>query len=380
MVDMSKGTGVVDTTATVTTVEEPKSLSQAFDIQTEKQQIVAKYQGSEEVEKLTEEIKVYEPNTIISFGSDITESISRASDAVLNNTNMAQLNQTSEMMKALTKIMDNFNIDDFKEEPKGLKALFTNAKKELDKFLSKYQTVGGQIDKIYVELKKYQSEIQDSNGHLEEMFNGNIEQYHTLEKYIVAGDQAIEEVRQYLSSVEVEFEQTGDQEKGMEVQSLQQALSLLEARVQDMRLAEHVAMQSIPMIRTMEFSNLNLARKIDSAFIITLPVFKQAVAQAILLKKQKIQADAMAELDAKTNEMLQKNAQNTVNQSKQILQMANSSSIQIETIEKNWQTIMRGIEDTNKMREELSKKREADKVRLEQIKSEFQSKHALPQK
>ena len=332
---MSKGTGVVDTTATVTTVEEPKSLSQAFDIQTEKQQIVAKYQGSEEVEKLTEEIKVYEPNTIISFGSDITESISRASDAVLNNTNMAQLNQTSEMMKALTKIMDNFNIDDFKEEPKGLKALFTNAKKELDKFLSKYQTVGGQIDKIYVELKKYQSEIQDSNGHLEEMFNGNIEQYHTLEKYIVAGDQAIEEVRQYLSSVEVEFEQTGDQEKGMEVQSLQQALSLLEARVQDMRLAEHVAMQSIPMIRTMEFSNLNLARKIDSAFIITLPVFKQAVAQAILLKKQKIQADAMAELDAKTNEMLQKNAQNTVNQSKQILQMANSSSIQIETIEKN---------------------------------------------
>ena len=39
-------------------------------------------------------------------------------------------------------------------------------------------------------------------------------------------------------------------------------------------------MQSIPMIKTMQFSNMNLVRKINSAFIITLPVFKQALAQA----------------------------------------------------------------------------------------------------
>ena len=46
-------------------------------------------------------------------------------------------------------------------------------------------------------------------------------------------------------------------------------------------------MQSIPMIKTMEFSNMNLVRKINSAFIITLPVFKQALAQAIMLKRRK---------------------------------------------------------------------------------------------
>ena len=351
----------------------------AFDIQAEKQQIVAKYQNSPEIDRLTSEIKVYEPNSIIVFGSDVTESISKASDAVLNNTNMAQLNETSKMMQALTKIMSNFNIDDFKEDPKGLAKIFTNAKKQLDKFLAKYQTVGGEIDKIYVQLKQYQSEIQQSNKHLEEMFDGSIEQYHTLEKYIIAGDRGIEEVKNYLEGRRAEFEKTQDNEIGMEIQNLEQALQLLEARVQDMRLAEHVAMQSIPMIRTMEFSNLNLARKIDSAFIITLPVFKQAVAQAILLKKQKIQADAMAELDAKTNEMLQKNAQNTVAQSKMITQMASSSSIQIETIEKNWQIIMNGIQETNAIREQMSQKREADKLRLEQIKQEFNEQHKIPQ-
>ena len=44
---------------------------------------------------------------------------------------------------------------------------------------------------------------------------------------------------------------------------------MLEQRTQDLRTAENVAMQSIPMIKTMQFSNMNLVRKINSAFIIT---------------------------------------------------------------------------------------------------------------
>ncbi len=57
---------------------------------------------------------------------------------------------------------------------------------------------------------------------------------------------------------------------------------------------------------------MNLVRKINSAFIVTLPVFKQALAQAIMLKRQRIQAESLAALDEKTNEMLLKNARNTV--------------------------------------------------------------------
>ena len=101
---------------------------------------------------------------------------------------------------------------------------------------------------------------------------------------------------------------TGDNSIQFELTNLNQALMMMEQRTQDLRTAENVAMQSIPMIKTMEFSNYNLVRKINSAFIVTLPVFKQALAQAILLKRQGIQAEAMAELDKKTNEMLMKNA------------------------------------------------------------------------
>ena len=121
----------------------------------------------------------------------------------------------------------------------------------------------------------------------------------------------------------------------------------------------------------MEFSNYNLVRKIDSAFIITLPVFKQALSQAILLKRQKIQAEAMAALDEKTNEMLLRNAQNTVATSKLTTQLTSTSSIKAETLETTWRTIVQGIEETKAIQAEAQRKREEDKLRLNQIKKEF---------
>ena len=146
---------------------------------------------------------------------------------------------------------------------------------------------------------------------------------------------------------------------------------MLEQRTQDLRTAENIAIQSIPMIKTMEFSNMNLVRKINSAFIVTLPVFKQALAQAIMLKRQKIQAESMAELDKKTNEMLIKNARNTVEQSKMTARLASGSSIKIETLETTWRTIVNGIDETRAIQENARKQRVDDAARLETIKQEF---------
>ena len=146
---------------------------------------------------------------------------------------------------------------------------------------------------------------------------------------------------------------------------------MLEQRTQDLRTAENVAMQSIPMIKTMQFSNMNLVRKINSAFIVTLPVFKQTIAQAIMLKRQRIQAEAMSALDAKTNEMLIRNAQNTAEQSKITARLASGSSIKTETLEKTWQTIVSGIEETKQIQENARKQRIEDQKKLEAIKDDF---------
>ena len=240
--------------------------------------------------------------------------------------------------------------------------------------------MGDEVDKIYVELKKYETEIKNSNRNLHQMFEANVNYYHELVKYILAGEQGCRELEAYIAQRENDMQMTGDTSIQFELTSLNQALAMLEQRTQDLRTAESVAMQSIPMIKTMEFSNMNLVRKINSAFIITLPVFKQALAQAMMLKRQKIQADAMATLDAKTNEMLIKNAQNTVEQSKMTARLTSGSSIKIETLETTWRTIVNGIEETKQIQADAKRQRIEDQARLQNIKQEFYTMYHLPNK
>lgn len=327
-----------------------------------------------ELEKYTAKIEVFDPNSIVKFGSEAAEEVSKSADVVLNGMNIDQINNSGKMLEALDKIMGSFDIDEVKEDKGLFGKLFGNAKKKLEKLLSKYNTMGDEIDKIYTQLKVYEGEIEKSNRNLDQMFNSNLEYYHELVKYIAAGEQGCKELHEYIEQKEQELATSNNVDLQFEISNLRQAENMLEQRVMDLKTAESIALQSIPMIKTMEFSNANLTRKINSAFIVTLPVFKQALAQTMMLKRQKIQADSMSALDKRTNELLIKNAQNTVEQSKQITRMTNTSSVQIETLEKTWNTIVSGIDETKRIQEEAKRKREEDSKRLDAIKQQYAEK------
>ena len=144
--------------------------------------------SSEEIDKLVSTINANDPNSIITFGNQVAEEISKASDQVLNSMNMTQLDDSSELLNALKNIMDQFDVKELTEEKKA--GFFANLRKQLDKILAKYHTMGEEVDKIYVQLKQYESEISQSNIKLETMYNANIEYYKELLKYIMAGEQA----------------------------------------------------------------------------------------------------------------------------------------------------------------------------------------------
>lgn len=370
MINLQNKTGQ-EQVAEPTTAQTPK---ENFSLAECRQGYIDDFKKTGELEKYTAKIEVFDPNSIVKFGSEAAEEVSKSADVVLNGMNMDQINNSGKMLEALDKIMGSFDIDEVKEDKGLFGKLFGNAKKKLEKLLSKYNTMGDEIDKIYTQLKVYEGEIEKSNRNLDQMFNSNLEYYHELVKYIAAGEQGCKELHEYIEQKEQELATSNNVDLQFEISNLRQAENMLEQRVMDLKTAESIALQSIPMIKTMEFSNANLTRKINSAFIVTLPVFKQALAQTMMLKRQKIQADSMLALDKRTNELLIKNAQNTVEQSKQITRMTNTSSVQIETLEKTWNTIVSGIGETKRIQEEAKRKREEDSKRLDAIKQQYAEK------
>ena len=338
------------------------------DVDAYKQQL----RGMRDVQALTSEVDVQNPNSIINFGQKASENISKISDEILNNMKAVKAEEANEMLVALTKIMDKFDLQEIEniKEDSPINKIFKKIGNTVAKLFQKYDSLGYEVDKIYVLLKKYESDIREANANIKKLYDGNIEQYQLLEKYIVAGEMAIEEVDYYLMQVP-NMQNMNEQEKQMMQQKLEICKDMLSQRIYDLRVAENVAIQAAPMLQTMQLSNFNLMRKINSSFIVTLPIFKQCLAQAIMLKRQEIQAKSMKQLDDKTNELIQRNARNTATQSVEIAKLANTSSVQIETLEKSYQTIMKGIEDTKAINEASRIKRAEDSQRLETLKHEM---------
>ena len=357
-----------DTAALDTKIEEVKN----FNIVVKTEEIKQQLATSKEIDALVSTINVNDANTIVKFGSEAAEEISKASDQVLGSMSIDQINDTGTMLKNLAAVMDQFDIDEIKDDKPGF---FGSLKKKIEKILNKYTTMGNEIDKIYVQLKTYESEIESSNTKLNNMYEANLGYYQQLVKYIMAGEQGVKELDAFIEEYKAKVEANPDDGTiRMDLSNLQQMREMLDQRVMDLKVAENVAIQTVPMLKTMEYSNLNLIRKINSAFIITMPVFKQALAQAIMLKRQRIQAESLNALDEKTNEMLIKNAQNTVDQSKAIAAMSSGSSIKVETLQQTWQTIVTGIDEVQAIQDQAREKRKQDAVTLEGIKDEYKKR------
>ena len=326
--------------------------------------------GMKEVQDLTSEVEIQNPNSIVMFGQGASEQISKVSDELLNSMKAVKAEEASEMLVNLTKIMDKFDIKelDGSEKQYMLSKFMKGVGNSVAKLFQKYDTMGYEVEKVYVLLKKYENDIRESNANLKKLYDANLHYYQLLEKYIVAGELALEEIEAYIYQISMN-NSLGQEEKQMMLQKLEISKEMLSQRVYDLQIAENVAIQSAPMIQTIQMSNFNLMRKINSSFIITLPIFKQCLAQAVILKRQEIQAKSIKQLDDKTNELIMRNAQNTARQSVEIAKMASGSSVSISTLEKSFETIMKGIEDTKAIQEANKVQRIENSAKLERIKS-----------
>ncbi|TMU87102.1 toxic anion resistance protein [Bacillus sp. BHET2] len=320
-----------------------------------------------EVIRLSQQVDTKNQMELLEFGKEPAVQISQFSDRILSMMRTTEVTDSGEMLKQLGKIMDRFDKKDFEEKKSGLLGkLFNRGNDMIEKIFGKYQTLGGEIEKVHVEISKYKDEMTRSTMTLEEMYENNINYYMALEKYVVAGQIKLDELNNMLPGYEQKA-MNGDQMAQLQLDTLKSAIQTLEERVYDLDLARMVALQTAPQIRLLQRGNTKLIGKINSAFVITIPIFKNGIIQAVTAKRQKLVADSMNELDRRTNEMLKRNAENIANQSTEIAKLAGRPSVQIETIEESWNTIVKGLQETKSIEDENKRLREEGTNRILQL-------------
>lgn len=320
---------------------------------------------------------------ILTYGQEATEGISKFSDDILSHISLSFVDESTKLLTTLNQLMSRFDKGDFKtEESKGLFGkLFHKAKTTADDLYNKYAVFSKEIDKIFTEIRKYETEIQQTNQTMEEMYQKNMEYHNQLDQYI-------QKAQAYLNEqIEPQIQQPDESQEEASQDGLDQIQKgrmaeikdSIEQRIYDLELAKAVSLQTAPQIKLIQKGNYNLLRKINSAFVITMPLFKQGIIQAITLKRQKMQMESMKALDESTNQLLKKNAIDVIENSKMSVQLNQNSSVKIETLEESYNTILNGIREVDEIQKQNQKQRKVSLKRLEELKTALVSGKSIPQ-
>ena len=331
-----------------------------------------------EVQALTNEISVQDVNTIVSFGQKSAEEITKISDKILSIAKVPTSKDAAQMITQLAKVMDKFDIRELEKiqtepEKQGLlQKLKQKIKDEFEALVSKYDDMSKEVDKISQLLRTYENQTKQDNVILTEMCQANYNYFEQLERYVVAAELGLNEIANYRQQVANRTDISEDQ-KNAQLQQLDMMSQMLDQRKYDLLQAEVVARMTVPMLQNMQLTNVNLLREINTAFVVGLPIFKQNLAQAIMLKRQAITANSMEQFKGAINKQLEQNATYASVQGKLVAENVTKGTFDMETLRKVYTTIKTGTENTKRIMSEQESKNKENSKELEQLKSDIQS-------
>lgn len=331
-----------------------------------------------EVQNLTNEIDIQDVNSVATFGQKSAEEISAISDKILAVAKVPTNKDAAEMMTKLAKIMNKFDIKELEKiqsEPQKqglIQKLKQKLTDEFEALVAKYDNLGREVDSVAQLLRSYENQTKQDNVTLTEMCLANHHYYDLLEKYIVAAELGLEEIAKQRTKIENRSDISDDQ-KNMILSQLDMMSQMLGQRQYDLLQAETVARMTVPMLQNMQFTNVNLIRQINNAFVVGLPTFKQNLAQAILLKRQAIIGNATSQFQEAVAKQAQQNAQYASAQGQVIAKNAMQGTFQMADLRTMYETIKNGNIAARQIMEQQAAENKENAKELERMKAEIQA-------
>ena len=313
-----------------------------------------------DIEQLIAEINVEDRTSILFFGSKAQEQMSTISENMLEGVRNKDLGKAGAPLNDMIATIRGFDIDELNPNKKlGFFARLFGKAKPVSIFLSKYEDVRKQINKITDKMEEQKTQLLTDIISLDKLYDANLEYFHKLELYISAGDEKLRmiDANQIPELAKVAEEDAENMLAAQAVRDLRSARDDLERRLHDLRLTRQVAMQSLPSIRLVQENDKTLINKVNSTLINTVPLWKNQLAQAVTIFRMSDTAETVKDATDLTNDLLEGNADNLRTANAEVRVQMERGVFDIESVRKANTQLIETINDSLKIAEEGKAKR-----------------------
>lgn len=359
--------------------EDIKNDSQAVDTKESKQVKLIDVLPEENREKAYQLAKQIDPKNhqaMISYGSQAQAKLLSFSHTMLEHVQKKDAGEVGQIISDLMKKLNDVNPDELKsEKPSFFSKMFGKISNSVQEVLTKYQKTEAQIDRITVQLERSKNSLVGDINYLEKLYEHNKDYFNALNVYIAAGELKLEEMQtKIIPELKKSAEASQDQMKFQEVNDMLQFADRLDKRLYDLKLSREITIQSAPQIRLIQNTNQALVEKIQSSIMTAIPLWKNQVAIALTLLRQRRAVEAQKQVSKTTNELLLKNAELLKTNTIETARENERGIVDIETLKKTQESLITTLEETMRIQEEGRNKRRQAEYELSAMENNLKQK------
>lgn len=325
------------------------------------------------VDKVKNQINLRDSNSIATYGFESQQSLASFADTVLDKVKIKESGETGTQIQQLVNMMQE--ADEEMSDKNFFERLFSRGKNKLENLMNQYQSISSQIDKIEAQLISERDDLMKDNGVLDNLYQQNLDYFRSVQIYIEAGEQKIEEVNENMPAWLKEAEERDNAQGGsmymQGVKDIQDSVTRFEKRLADLKTTKTVAIQQAPQIRMLQNSNHLLIDKINSTTTNTIALWKGQIIIALGLASQQSALEAQQATSDYTNELLRKNAEKLQQSTIDVAKASEETIIDVDTLKEVNTRLIDTLNETLQISQDGRKRRQEAERELQQIEGEL---------
>jgi len=326
--------------------------------------------------ELAKKIDVNDSQAVIGYGATAQTKLSEFSQSMLNTVSSQDIGPIGDSLNQLMYRLNEANPDELRVgEGNIFQKMFGKVKQSIYEITTKYQKIGAQIDKIATKLNVEKDGLLKDNQMLETLYNKNKDYFDALNIYIAAAELKMEELKfQTIPDATQKAQASGDQMDVQVVNDYTQFLDRLDKRTYDLKLARQITIQQAPQIRLIQNTNQALAEKIQASINTAIPLWKNQVAIALTLLRQKDAATAQRQVSETTNDLLKKNSEMLKISTIETAKENERGIVDLETLQQTQNDLVETLEETLRIQKEGRERRQAAEIEIGHMESDLKEK------
>ena len=331
------------------------------------------------IDRLMAEIDLSDSNSIIFFGSKAQQELTTISDSMLEGVKNKDLGSAGNSLNDMVAVLRGFQVEDYdpNERPNFLVRLFRKlfgGVSPVAKFIQQYEDVRKQVDSVTDDLEGHKTQLLRDVASLDRLYQANLEYFHNLEAYILAGEKKLEAIdREILPAAEAKAAESDDVLAAQELRDVRSGRDDLERRVHDLKLTRQVAMQALPSIRLIQENDKSLVNKINSTLVNTVPLWRQQLAQAVTIFRSGEAAKSVRRASDLTNELLEKNAENLRTANRTVREEIERGVFDVNAVRRANENLIATVEESLQIADEGKRRRAEAERQLQEMEAELKT-------